>query len=425
MKKLNNIINNSVRESGELNFGKWDIPITSANDVSLAIKCTRKYASNDFKKTLNALMLTGMERKWVSYSDLVEISEKTGSPVRYLRESVSRLNSWLSILDMYLNKFDKPEHSESVSAGIILAGDEISLAPWAITHALLANANAIIKPSSSEPLSACLFVKSLLEKGISVPNLLYINGSSEDGKDSVRKIISSVERSVVFGEDATINLVYDNLKLSPSHKSIKYWSGRSGAIILEDADLEKAAFGIIKGATEDRGNRCISTKKVFAPFSFAGRLEPLLIKYAEGLCRGDVTDERVELGQLDENARQLALSRAATGTIIYDNGLIIARCDKSSQLITEEVPYPALGLCYYSENDPVKLANNSVSHAQTRKALMMSVFTSDMQKFNQAASRLASYKAMMSLPTTYMDFNKMHQGMHLFNELRECKEFCL
>ena len=76
-------------------------------------------------------------------------------------------------------------------------------------------------------------------------------------------------------------------------------------IVFPDADLALAAKSIIFGATEDRGNRCISTKKVFAPRSVARQFEERLLAEAVQLKRGEPTQDDTDIGSLHAAARQV------------------------------------------------------------------------------------------------------------------------
>ncbi|MFL5345048.1 MAG: aldehyde dehydrogenase family protein [Hyalangium sp.] len=431
---ISNILNGRfVAAEGSRKAGAWAIPRTAPSDVGFALKCAHSAPSPEPRDPVPLLRAIGREGLWITAAQMREISAATGSPLRYVRASVARFNEWLGRIDAYLDRVGRWSGGELTMGGVtycggltsmlVLAGDEVTLAPWALAHAVLAGARVIAKPSNAEPLSAFLFVRALLEQGLKGgPNLLYLDSSSEEDRAAMQRLVSSTEQSVVFGEDATVQAIYGPLAFRPNHKAIPYWSGRSGAIILPDADLAAAARDLIAGMTMDRGNRCDSTKRVYAPRGFAGDLERLLIESASRLHRGEAADERTELGVLDEHARQIAERGAAGSQILYDRELLIARCTDLSPLITEEMPYPALGIRYYDDGeDPFELANQSVRQAPTRRALVISIFTQDQAAFRHGAQRLNAYKVLQNLPTSHADLFSPHQGMHLFQELMRPK----
>jgi acyl-CoA reductase-like NAD-dependent aldehyde dehydrogenase len=434
MPMIANILNGTIRPSQQSrDTGSWTLPVSAPSEAAFALKCVRRNVTDDFRSAVAALTAIGKKASWISDADLKMIASKTGSPIKYMRFSVDRVNRWLASVGEYLTRVgrmdefgafyrDDVTYMGGIPSAFILAGDDITVAPWMLGHAILARASALIKPSSVEPLSAFLFVKAASEEGIRYLNLLHLDSSSDEDRASIKTILQSTGQSVVLGEDATVERIYGSLPFLPTHKAIPYWSGRSGVILYPDADLALAARSIVFGATEDRGNRCISTKKVFAPKDLAKELEALLITEADRLKRGSPLEDNTDIGTLDAAARTVAESAAADGEVIYDREMIFARCDDRSRLICDEVPYPAVGLRYYDAEDPVDLANASVSNSPSRRSLVMSVFTRDATTFKGAAARMRSYKVVWNTPTSQLDLGASHQGMHLFLELMRPKE---
>ena len=434
---VENILNGAIRPAQQRrDTGNWILPVSPPSEAAFALKCIRRSVTGDFRAAVAALRTIGEEASWISDTELKEIASKTGSPIKYMRFSVARANRWLALIDDYVSRLgiiddfgafcrNGTMYAGGVPTALILAGDDITVAPWMLSHAILAQASSIIKPSSVEPLSAFLFVKAAVGKGIRYLNLLHLDSSSEEDRSSIKTILESTDQSVVLGEDATVGRIYGPLPFLPAHRAIPYWSGRSGVIMFPDADLALAARSIIFGATEDRGNRCISTKKVFAPRSMAKGLEEHLVAEADRLKRGGPLEDDTDIGTLDPAARAAAESAAADGEIIYDRDLILARCGERSRLVCDEVPYPAVGLRYYDAEDPVELANASVLNSPSKRSLVVSVFTQNPATFKAAAARLRAFKVVWNTPTSQLDLGASHQGMHLFLELMRAKEIHL
>lgn len=431
---ITNILNGTPRPPEKTrDTGNWVLPISPPSEIAFALKCARKGVATNFQTAVDALRAIGKEANWISDAQLRELASKTGSPVKYMRFSLARANRWLASIDDYVSRVggidsfgnfarNGTTYMGGIPTAIILAGDDLTVAPWMLSHAILSQASSIIKPSSVEPLTAYLFVKAAMEKGIHHLNLLHLDSSSPEDRASIKTILESTDQSVVLGEDATVQRIYGPLQFLPTHKAIPYWSGRSGVILFPDADLALAAKSIVFGATEDRGNRCISTKKVFAPSGVAKQFEEKLIAEAERLKRGSPTEADTDIGTLDPAAREVGEAAAADSEILYNRDFILGRCTGHSRLIYDEVPYPAVGLRYYDDEDPVELANASVANAPSKRALVVSIFTKDETKFKAAAARLRAYKVLWNLPTSQLDLGASHQGMHLFQELMRMKE---
>lgn len=422
---IDNVIIGRVRTSpARRQHAGWDLPTCSSADVALALKAIHASRPDTRAADLAALVDIGRSQSWIRDDDLRRIAERTGSPIRYLRFSIARLNAWLASLDAYVER-TRRECIPGWRTLIVLAGDEVGLGPWTMTHALLAGARAIVKPSAVEPLATFLFARALLERGVSAcPSLLYI-ASDAAGRETLTRLVAATHQAVVFGEDDTIHSIYGGLPFTPAHKPLAYWSGRSGAIVLPDADLDAAAEAVVRGATEDRGNRCDSTKRVLVPRRHAARFESLLCQKADAIVRGDPLDERTEIGRLDTQARILAERAAAGDEVIYAREPLIARCEDQSRLLREELPYPVIGLRLYDDGeDPVALSNSYVVGSSSGMALVVSIFSESPAAFDSAASRIAAHKVHWNRITTHIDLMTTHQGTHLYLELMRPREIC-
>ncbi len=432
---IDNIINNQTRPAQQrIHNGSWDLPETSEHEVQLALKSLQGRRPHRLPEVIGILSAIGRDASWITDADLLEIAQRSGSPIKYMRASVQKFNGWLADMPRYVASLGEIDasgqlirggmcYSGGLTTAMVLAGDEITLAPWTLSHAMLADATVIAKPSSIEPLSAHLFVRELIRRGARAPSLLAFDSSREADRAHVQRIITRADQSVVFGEDDTVRRIYGALPFLPRHKAIPYWSGRSGMVIYPDADVAAAAAAIIAGATEDRGNRCISTKKVFAPRAMAEALERHLIQAADALVRGAAEDPATDIGTNEPGARSRAEDASGGSDVFYDQHLLMARCDDLSDLICNEAPYPAIGLRYYDPGeDPVALANQAVREAPSGRALVMSVFTRSITDFQHAAAELHACKTLHNLPTSHWDPFKTHQAMHLCLSLMREKE---
>lgn len=412
--------------------GGWDLPVTTEHDVAYALKSVRRPQGVPFPRAIEVIEAIGRDGRWIGEPDLAEIVRRTGTTLKYLRLSIGRANRWMAGIGEYLAAHGAAsptglrrggsQWTGGLPTAVVLAGDSTSLAAVALTHALLAGGNAVVKGSSAEPLSPFRFVQAVAERGVPNLQLLFFDSSLDQERQLLRSILSQTAQSVVYGEDRTVAAIYGPLAANPAHKAVPYWSGRSGAIVLADADLEQAARAVVYGLHEDRGNRCNSTKKVVVAESVADELERLLVRQAEALRRGDPADEATDIGAVDQAARRLAEASVGAGRVVYDRDLIMARCDDESALVREEIPYPVLGIRRFDAgDDPVEIANRHVQGTPSGRSLCVSVITRNRAGFEQVAERLAAYKVLLNRPTTDVDLRLPHQGMHLFLELMRPK----
>jgi len=435
---LHNIIRGEIREPAARKVaGAFSFPVTTPQDVAAAVKFANFQTPEPIDKVLRALSSIGRKADWITDEGLKVQAALSGSPVKHMRNSIAAVNSWLADIETYVRRHaDLQElgsgsqramalldrngalYQGGISTMFILAGDEISIAPWNIAQALLAGTKAIVKPSRIEPLSAFLFTKALIAEGIQPPALLYISRDSEEEQNLVSTLIKQTRQSVMYGEDNTVSTICQPFGFRPDHKYLAYLTGRSGAVVYPDADIGLTAEMIIRGACDDRGNRCNSTKKVFAPRQLAKELEAALVQAAEGLVRGDPTDLATDIGRNDPQARAIAQQWASSAQVVYDRDMFLMSVPQHAPILKEELPYPSIALCYYDDGqDPVDLINGSVSNTYLGAAVAVSVFTRSRAQFDLASTRLQACKTLMNLPSTAFDFWTAHQRWHLFTEL--------
>src|SRR5215469_7105614 len=146
----------------------------------------------------------------------------------------------------------------------------ICIPAWKIAPALVAGNTVVFKPSSTTPLTAAKLVDIFERAGLpsGVLNLL-VGGSSEVGEllSHDRRI-----RGISFtgsSENGT------HLYATCASRGIKAqceMGGKNPVVVLEDADLNLAADGIVSGAFGSTGQRCTATSRAILHESIADDL---------------------------------------------------------------------------------------------------------------------------------------------------------
>jgi acyl-CoA reductase-like NAD-dependent aldehyde dehydrogenase len=85
--------------------------------------------------------------------------------------------------------------------------------------------------------------------------------------------------------------------------------GNDPLIVMEDADLDKAAELAVTGATKNSGQRCTAVKRILVVESVADAFSKLVVEKAKKLKCGDPMDPATDVGTVI-NARSAALFQA-------------------------------------------------------------------------------------------------------------------
>lgn len=261
--------------------------------------------------------------------------------------------------------------------------------------ALMAGNAVVIKPSELTPLTA-LFAAELVARSGFPPNLLQVViGGGEIGETLVDHVdMISFTGSVAVGKQvmrrAADRLIPVSLELG----------GKDPMIVLNDADLERAANACVWGAMMNSGQVCTSIERVYVEEQVYQAFVDLLVAKVQALRQGLVGDE-VELGsmtsaaQLQKVATQVehAISqgaRALTGgrvvtdrTGLYYEPTVLVDVNQNMEIVREETFGPVIPLMKVrNAEEALRLANDSAY------GLDAAIFTRNKKIGLQLAARL-------------------------------------
>jgi acyl-CoA reductase-like NAD-dependent aldehyde dehydrogenase len=296
----------------------------------------------------------------------------------------------------------------------------IAIPSWKITPALVAGNTIVFKPATDTPLLGERFVELLDEAGLpkGVMNVVH-GGGREVGDRLVRHpdvpvitLTGSRETGVEVMRNAADNLKLVHLELG----------GKNAIIVLDDADLELAADGIVWSAFGTSGQRCTAASRVIVQEGVYEELQSRLVSAAERLKLGPGWEDETDVGPVinkgslekihsytqigqDEGAKLLTGGEIATGNG-FENGnfyrpTIFGEVDPQMRIAQEEIFGPTTALIRVRDFDEAISVSNGIKYG-----LSSSIFTRDVNK---------AFRAMRDLEAgiTYINAGTIGAEVHL------------
>jgi len=275
----------------------------------------------------------------------------------------------------------------------------IAVPSWKIMPALILGNTVVWKPSPNTSATAAAFARAFLDAGFP-PGVLNVlaGGGPEIGQALAEH--EGVHMISFTGSSETGKAVY-RLAAGQLKKVSLELGGKNAVIVLEDADPDLAAEGILWAAFGTSGQRCTAASRAIIVRDV---YEPLVERLLEGVKTiriGNGLDPDVTLGPLINRA---ALERVAgyvesarrQGIPVLCGGhpvpelkghffapTILGPVDWHSAPAQEEIFGPVLSLIVVDDPEEAIAANNAAAYG-----LSSAIFTRDLNRAMRAVRRL-------------------------------------
>jgi (Z)-2-((N-methylformamido)methylene)-5-hydroxybutyrolactone dehydrogenase len=289
-----------------------------------------------------------------------------------------------------------------VVASITPWNSSLLLSAWKIAPALCAGNTIVCKPSEFTSVSLFELAKLAEEAGLPPGVFNVITGFGADvGEPLIRH--PKVARVAFTGGDEAGRRVYMIAAEGFKRVSLEL-GGKSPNIVFDDADLDKAANGVITGIFSAGGQTCMAGSRLLVQESIHDEFVERLLKIVKLAKAGDPANASTEVGpiatkpQFDkimryidiakgEGARCVAGGRALTGKG-YGAGqfvepTIFVDVKNEMRIAQEEVFGPVLSvLKFKDEEDAIRIGND------VRFGLAAGVWTQSLRRAMLLTERL-------------------------------------
>ena len=279
-------------------------------------------------------------------------------------------------------------------------------------QALLAGCSVIAKPSPDTPFSAVIWGRVLQAAGL--PDGTYSAVPAEADVSEYLVCHGAVDHVAFIGGTPTGRRVAElcgrNLK-----RYVLELGGKSAAIVLDDADVARAAKAVAGGVFHNSGQICSALTRVVVPPALVAEMVEALLLEASARSLGDPLDEQTTMGPLASSAHQqrvLAAIRQGQeeGAELQFGGRRPAELARGffveptvfvghndMRLARDEIFGPvAVVIPHDGDDDAVRIANDS------QFGLGGAVFSADQERAVAIASRIQTGSVSINAYTTNM-----------------------
>jgi len=260
-----------------------------------------------------------------------------------------------------------------------------------VAPALAAGCTAVVKPAQQTPLTALKLAEFAEKAGIPKGVLNVVTGKSREIGDSwlndsrVRKITftGSTEVGKILMKGAAENVKKISLELG----------GNAPFIVMDDANLEKAAKGLIGSKFRNAGQTCICTNRIYVheavvdEFVEFFKQELSQLKVGNGIEEGTDIGPLIDQAAIDKVTELLDDAVSNGGKIVYQgekpettegyyyNPTIITNIDENMLCVNEEIFGPLAPIATFkTEQEVIERAND------TNYGLAAYVYTEDLSR---------------------------------------------
>ena len=282
-----------------------------------------------------------------------------------------------------------------------------SIMPWNFPYwqalrfaapCLMAGNVIVMKPSRVTMQSGIEIEKAFTESGMPDRIFQTVVGSVE----SANHLIDSDVNAVTFTGSTNAGAKVGERAAKHLKKCVLELGGSDPFIVLDDANIEKAAEGAAKGRFINCGQSCVASKRFFVGKNIADEFIELFIKKTSQLKIGDPMSIETDIGPLSskdgletisgivEDAKEKGAEILLGGSKIEKKGFfyqptVLKNVKPNMRIAQEETFGPVAPITIVeNESEAIKLANES------EFGLGASIWTKDLAKADKMSRRIES-----------------------------------
>jgi len=301
--------------------------------VDLSRDAFREWKRDVRKRSIILLRLAEQLRKDKEHLARIA-SEEMGKPIKESRSEIEKC-AWAVEFysyngDILLNNESLNSDANKTMITFQPLGVIASIMPWNFPYwqalrfaapSLMAGNTIVLKPASATMQCGIEIEKTILKSGAADGVFKTTIGNSK----TAEMLIDSKIDGVTFTGSIEIGAKVAQRATSRLKKCVLELGGSDPFIVLDDADIEKATSGAIKGRFLNCGQSCVASKRFIVSKKIAKEFIELFVQKAEKLKVGDPLSDSTDIGPLSsmkslDNIDSLVKNAVSLGGEILTGG---------------------------------------------------------------------------------------------------------
>ena len=367
----------------------------SVQDVDSAVRAARAaFDDGPWPRLSHAERIAAMEKLTEVYSTHIDemadlITAEMGSPASFSRlGQAAGAASMMHLATRTARTFPWAERRDGVLGEVhlrrVATGVVGIIIPWNVPQnllmpklipALIAGCTVVVKPAPETPLDSLWVAEMVEEIGLPEGVVSVLPGGRDVGEALVRH--PGVDKIAFTGNSATGRRI-----ASLCGEQLKRYSlelgGKSAAIVLDDARIDKTVAGLKMAGLMNNGQACVAQTRILVSERRHDEFVVAMAGMMSGLAVGDPADPTTDIGPLvSQRQQQRVQDYIRTGVtegakIVlggddsplargwYVRPTLFAEATNDMTIAREEIFGPVLTVIKYTdENDAIRIANDS------------------------------------------------------------------
>lgn len=300
---------------------------------------------------------------------------------------------------------------------------------------LASGCTCILKPSSQTPLTTMFIGELAIKAGIPAGVINIVVGDN----NIVGKILNESEipqMITLIGSSSTGMKIMREGATSIKHYSLEL-GGNAPAVVMKDADVERAAGNIIRQKVGNGGQICVTPNRVFVHEAvmsqFLNCAEEILkeVDYCSGKCvSGKIQMIPLVSGKAVETMESLVADATAKGAAVLTGGkrhegmgfffepTVLTGVTKDMQVYREEIFGPIVPIISFDDQDDIAALANDTNYG-----LAAYIYTNDLNTAMNLSREIDAGDVMVNEPC--FCYNLPHGGCKQSGIGKDCSIYSL